>query len=211
VWPTAHAASGAVRAWLSDDCGARILHESEVAIPKRGAVATCMALYFGEDWVHTNCWYSESPLPEGPPKGPYAGAKWKAALTFSGSLDAPLTVFVVDTADTGGGLWHRKYGFRESLRRAVGGLGNSCIHLTDDQSTALCAAGGAAQGGSSGGYACDSSYAFHCARVLLDDSSVAFLGAADADLATYAGRFDAYAAWLSKPPVDGESTPAPFF
>lgn len=27
----------------------------------------------GEDWLETNCWYMEGPLPEGPPDGPFAG------------------------------------------------------------------------------------------------------------------------------------------
>ena len=105
VWPTAHAQAAAARRWV-EDCGGKILHDAEVAIGKQGAIATCLALYSGEDWLETNCWYGESPLPEGPPDGPHAGARWKAALTWT--QDAPLTVLVVDASETGGALWSSK-------------------------------------------------------------------------------------------------------
>lgn len=191
VWPTAHAVAGEVRAWLSS-CGARVLLEREVSIASRGGVATCMALYYGEDWVHTNCWYGESPLPTGRPAGPYAGAKWKAALTFA--CEAPMTVFVVDAEGTDDALWRGKYGIRDKLRRAVpNALGNCCMHLTDDQADALAAwqgggAGGGGGGGTGGGgYECDSSFAFHCARVLLTDSSANFLNSADHESPKFEG------------------------
>ena len=197
VWPTAHAQAAAARRWV-EDCGGKILHDAEVAIGKQGAIATCLALYSGEDWLETNCWYGESPLPEGPPDGPHAGARWKAALTWT--QDAPLTVLVVDASETGGALWSSKYRVREQLRREVGGLGNCCVHLTDDQTAAL--RGGGASGG---GYACDSSYAYHCARVLLDESSVRFLAEADADAPAFEERFAAYESWLAREdaPVGG--------
>ena len=206
VWPTAHALAAKARAWIEDDCNGVVLHAREVDVDRRGAVATCMALYFGEDWIHSNCWYGESPLPEGPPEAPYAGGKWKAALTWRAA--APLTVFVVDASSSGGSLWSSKYRVREALRREAGALGNGCVHLTDDQASALAAwkGGDAASPGQCGGYACDSSYAYHCARVLLDESSVAFLNAADAEAPEYAARFDAYAAWLQR---DDDSTEAP--
>ena len=197
VWPTAHAQAAAARRWV-EDCGGKILHDAEVAIGKQGAIATCLALYSGEDWLETNCWYGESPLPEGPPDGPHAGARWKAALTWT--QDAPLTVLVVDASETGGALWSSKYRVREQLRREVGGLGNCCVHLTDDQTAAL-----DGRGASGGGYACDSSYAYHCARVLLDASSVRFLAAADADAPAFEERFAAYESWLAREdaPVGG--------
>ena len=44
-----------------------------------------MALYDGEDWIESNCWYAEQPLESGPPPGPCAGAKWKRALCFRGN------------------------------------------------------------------------------------------------------------------------------
>ena len=197
VWPTAHAQAAAARRWV-EDCGGKILHDAEVAIGKQGAIATCLALYSGEDWLETNCWYGESPLPEGPPDGPHAGARWKAALTWT--QDAPLTVLVVDASETGGALWSSKYRVREQLRREVGGLGNCCVHLTDDQTAAL-----DGRGARGGGYACDSSYAYHCARVLLDASSVRFLAAADADAPAFEERFAAYESWLAREdaPVGG--------
>ena len=95
VWPAAHAQAAAARAWV-EGYGGKIIHDAELAIAKGGAVATCLALYAGEDWLETNCWYGESPLPEGPPAGPHAGAKWKAALTWT--QNAPLTVLVVDAS-----------------------------------------------------------------------------------------------------------------
>ena len=89
---------------------------------------------------------------------------------------------------------------REELRREVGGLGNCCLHLTDDQTAAL--RGGGASGR---GYACDSSYAYHCARVLLEASSVRFLAEADADATAFEERFAAYESWLAREdaPVGG--------
>jgi hypothetical protein len=90
----------------------------------------------------------------------------------------------------------------EALRREVGALGNACVHLTDDQSAAVATwqrGGGDSGGGGGGGYECDSSYAYHCARVLLDESSVAWLNAADATSPVYEARFQGYAEWLSNP------------
>ena len=62
-------------------------------------------------------------------------------------------------------------------------------------------------GGQGGGYECSSSYAYHCARALLNPHSPAFLnrcgcpppagGAGDA--APFRARFGAYAAWLADP------------
>jgi hypothetical protein len=191
VWPAAHAQAAAARAWV-EGYGGKILHDAELAIRTQGAVATCLALYAGEDWLQTNCWYGESPLPTGPPEGPHAGAKWKAALTWT--QNAPLTVLVVDASETNGALWNSKYRIRERLRREVGGLGNCCVHLTDDQAAALKHGGG----GGKGSYSCSSSYAYHCARVLLDESSVCFLKAADAAAPAFEGRFAAYEAWLAR-------------
>ena len=207
VWPTARSEANAARGALLAS-GARLVHERTVAVARRGAVPACMALYHGEDWIHTNCWYDESPLPEGPPEGPFAGAKWKAALAWQ--QDAPLTVFVLDAQGARGSLWRDKYGIRESLRQAVGGLGNACLHLTDDQSEALEAArsgGRGARGG--GGYACDSSFANHCARVLLDETSVAFLNAADVASPQFAARFEEYTAWLESTRDGGDCGGAP--
>ena len=89
---------------------------------------------------------------------------------------------------------------REQLRREVGGLGNCCVPLPDNQAAAL-----DGRGASGAGYACDSSYAYHCARVLLDESSVRFLAEADADAPAFEERFAAYESWLAREdaPVGG--------
>jgi len=80
VWPSAtgHAACGdTVRRWLSAN-NAQVLHEQTVAIEsERAALLLVMALYAGEEWLESNQWYGEQPLPSGPPDGPWAGAKWK--------------------------------------------------------------------------------------------------------------------------------------
>ena len=242
VWPTAHSQASAARAWLLDS-GAKILLEKEVQIAATGAVPTCMALYYGEDWLDSNCWYMESPLPEGPPEGPHAGAKWKAALTFRSNVEGglspativapvpssppppPMTVIVADAAAAAGKLWRTKYSIRDRLRSSVGALGNACLHITDDQASALrdwkqqqqqqqqgaaMTTGNGGGGGSGGGgsFACDSSYAFHCARVLLDDSSVAFLNSANVDSARFEENYGAYAAWLATEPDGNKNAPS---
>ena len=82
VWPSGTGELATVRAWL-EDSAARIEHEQPVPLKTELAeLLTVMALYEGEEWVESNCWYSEQPLPTGPPEGPYAGAKWKRALCF---------------------------------------------------------------------------------------------------------------------------------
>ena len=48
------------------------------------------------------------------------------------------------------------------------------------------------------GYECDSSYAFHCARVLLNPQSVSFLNKqADVNSPAFSSRFQAYSSWLA--------------
>ena len=123
-----------------------------------------------------------------------------------------MTVFVLDAQGARGSLWRDKYGIRESLRQAVGGLGNACLHLTDDQSGALLDAGRNGGGGRRGGggrFACDSSFANHCARVLLDEASVAFLNAADIASPQFPARFEEYAAWLERTRDGGDGAGAP--
>ncbi|GMI11346.1 hypothetical protein TrVE_jg4937 [Triparma verrucosa] len=199
VWPRAFSQVQKVRDWLASS-EAEVLLEKEVRLKPRSGVATTMALYLGEDWIHSNCWYGESPLPGGPPPPPYAGAKWKAALTFTD--DEPiqkLKVFVVDSAKTNGALWRGKYRIREDLRGEIGGLGNCCLHLTDDQSSTLDSWDPSKN---AGGYSCDSSYAFHCARVLLDESSVALLDSLeyhDENEEAFRSTWDEYEKWLSDP------------
>uniref|UniRef100_A0A7S0GED4 Uncharacterized protein n=1 Tax=Proboscia inermis TaxID=420281 RepID=A0A7S0GED4_9STRA len=100
------------------------------------------------------------------------------------------------------------------MRRAVpGAIGNGCIHLTDDQSAALAGwsnDGGRVGNGPEGGgmnYACDSSYAYHCARVLLDPSSVAFLRSASVISPSFPDRFEEYSAWLADPAATAGGAP----
>jgi hypothetical protein len=82
VWPSGTGELATVRAWL-EDAAARVVHEQPVPLKTELAeLLTVMALYEGEEWVESNCWYSEQPLPTGPHEGPYAGAKWKRALCF---------------------------------------------------------------------------------------------------------------------------------
>ena len=66
-----------------------------------------------------------------------------------------------DASETGGALWSGKYGIRRTLADKSGNPGNSCIHLTDEQTAPVLARGSMQARG--GGMACDSSYAFSCA------------------------------------------------
>ena len=82
VWPSGTGELATVRAWL-EGTAARIVHEQPVPLTTElSELLTVMALYEGEAWVESNCWYSEQTLPTGPPEAPYAGAKWKRALCF---------------------------------------------------------------------------------------------------------------------------------
>ena len=58
---------------------------------------------------------------------------------------------------------------------------------------------------SAGGYACDSSYAFHCARVLLTPSSIEFLASADITAPEFRDRFADYERWLGAAEGGGEA------
>merc|ERR1712216_702278 len=92
-----------------------------------------MAMYWGGDWLESNCWYHEQPLEElglEKPTGVWSGAKWKAALCFR--EEAPMYVFVVN-AKNAPGLWYQKYHVRAEMATHSGNAGNSCMHLTDDQ------------------------------------------------------------------------------
>ena len=48
---------------------------------------------------------------------------------------------------------------------------------------------------------------YHCARVLLDESSVRFLAAADADAPAFEERFAAYESWLAREDAPMKKTP----
>ena len=177
------------------------MHESSVALAEHAHVLLVMALYHGEEWLTSNCYYYESPLPGGPPKGPFAGARWKEELAFrpSDGTVPPLHVFVFDAKNCCR-LDSDKYSCRSEMASAVGAPGNCCLHLTDDQSDEL-RKPVAPAGDVSIDSGCSSSWAFHCARCVLHPASVSFLnegskGGALTD-AAFVARFEQYASWLS--------------
>ena len=106
VWPSGTGELATVRAWL-DSTAARIVHEQPVPLKTELAeLLTVMALYEGEEWVETNCWYSEQTLPTGPPEAPYAGAKWKRALCFRNAAASRAPhCFVLDVSPCLRSLW----------------------------------------------------------------------------------------------------------
>jgi hypothetical protein len=55
VWPTARSHARAARDWV-ESSGGKVLCEREAYVQPSGAVPTLMALYFGEEWIHSNCW-----------------------------------------------------------------------------------------------------------------------------------------------------------
>lgn len=73
--------------------GVSILFETEVVLAPNAGPAVCTAIYDGEEWLESNCWYGESPLPSGKPIGALPGAQWKSALTFpSGASEHTMRV-----------------------------------------------------------------------------------------------------------------------
>ena len=81
VWPTGHTQLDTARSFIQQQ-GGELVHEASVALADHAHVLLVMALYHGEDWLASNCYYYESPLPGGPPSGPFAGARWKEELAF---------------------------------------------------------------------------------------------------------------------------------
>eukprot|EP00747_Dinoflagellata_sp_TGD_P192214 gnl/TRDRNA2_/TRDRNA2_56725_c0_seq1.p1 gnl/TRDRNA2_/TRDRNA2_56725_c0~~gnl/TRDRNA2_/TRDRNA2_56725_c0_seq1.p1 ORF type:complete len:244 (-),score=26.82 gnl/TRDRNA2_/TRDRNA2_56725_c0_seq1:7-738(-) len=203
IWPSAtgHAECGeTVSRWLAE-LDVKIVHEETVSITSdRAALLMVMALYAGEEWLESNCWYNEQPLPSGPPEGPWAGAKWKRALCFrncEGSLSP--RIYVLDVGSARGNLWAEKYSVRSKLARASGNPGNSCIHLSDKQTPQVLAQRGRAT--TAGGMSCDESYAYACARCVLHPGSLAFLNSADAaaadlDSEHFRAAWARYTSWL---------------
>ena len=185
-----------VRDWLGALEEVSVLLEKKVLIAGRAAqILAVLALYAGEEWLVTNCWYHEQPLSTGEPEGAYPGAQWKRDLCFRGD-EAEVTVFVLHVGRRGK-PWKAKYAFRSRLSSLTGRPGNSCIHITDRQPSggsnskdvaqererAVAAAAAAAtpqeldgtRGSMPGSMSCDASYAFACARALLHPSSLSFL------------------------------------
>ncbi len=208
LWPSGGACRSMAREYL-EQCGATVVHERAVGLRRHAAELAVRALYHGEDWLESNCWYEEQPLPGGPPDGPHAGAKWKTALCFrtGGSKeggkgadddDFQLHVFVVD-AENAPTLWNKKYSTRSKMARVSGNPGNSCMHITDSQATLP-------SSGAGSGYDCDASYAFACAKVLLHPSGVKFLNETCADPAMReAPHWTEFESWLSS--REGQTAP----
>jgi hypothetical protein len=166
VWPTGHSQVDTARAFLHGQ-NADIIYDAPVQLESHANILTVMALYHGEDWLSSNCYYWESPLPGGPPdpSSAFPGAQWKAELAFRGAPAAPpLHVFVFD-AKRSRRIDGDKYSARSAMASAVDADGNCCLHLTDDQADELAKPVSHYSGTIDSG--CSSSYAFHCARVLL--------------------------------------------
>ena len=216
LWPSGSRCVDIARKFIAE-CGAKIVSEHVVTLPPSagatrnviGELLTC-AMYDGEEWLESNCWYSEQPLEDlgiglNRPRGPWAGAKWKAALCFRDD-GAPLHVFVLDVASAKRSLWSGKYGARAAMSAHSGNAGNSCMHLTDDQSSAMRRGGRHIDAGAG----CNASYAFACARALLNPHSLAFLGSLADELGSLdeltAERMAKYCAWLAD--VRWEDAPA---
>ena len=72
-----------VREWLASLQDVEIVLETPASVDGRDAqVLATLALYAGEEWLVSNCWYHEQPLPGGKPTGAYPGAQWKRDLCF---------------------------------------------------------------------------------------------------------------------------------
>jgi hypothetical protein len=122
------------------DQKAEVVYEACVDLDEHAHVLLVMALYHGEGWLTSNCYYWEGPLPGGPPTGPFPGAQWKKELAFRPDPETgdvpPLHLFVFDAARCRR-IDGDKYGVRDSMASAVSAPGNCCLHLTDDQSSEL--------------------------------------------------------------------------
>jgi len=110
-----------------------------------------------------------------------------------------LHVFVADVADANVNVWDAKYQVRQSMANATGNDGNVCMHLSDNQAEVI----GLKKGlmASSTGYGCDSSYAYHTCRMLLNPFSLEFLrrhsDISDLSENKFLERFETYTKWLS--------------
>jgi len=215
--------------------GAALLYESALEIPETVSTLLVMAMYWGEDWLKSNCWYQEQPLEElGIPgltrqscsDSSWPGAQWKKELCFrqqqqqqkstttttlgeereeKKTKTKTKTMYIL-IADVGnaprsgsnnnntntinkkrGRLWSDKYLVRAMMARDTGHAGNSCMHLTDDQSGIVARSSivtdttsrnnnnNKGDGSGSGGMECNASYAFACARLLLNHQALEFL------------------------------------
>ena len=200
LWPSGGKACVDMAKEYLQSCGAARIYYTSIELSQHAALPVVRALYHGEEWLESNCWYQEQPLETGPPQAPHAGAKWKKELCFKNSENDNypktyiLHVFVVDVKSTSS-IWRRKYSTRAEMARKTGNPGNSCMHITDSQANELSKARC-----SSGGYSCDDSFAFHCARVLFDENSLFFLNTVCEDEEKMDKYWDKYTNWLSHSP-----------
>ena len=210
--------------------GATLLYESALDIPETVSTLLVMAMYWGEEWLTTNCWYQEQPLEDlGIPGlthhslsgSSWPGAQWKKELCFrqqqqqqqqqkstttttttttlgeekEKTKTMTMSILIADVGNASGRnknninpqrgrLWSEKYSVRATMAQETGHAGNSCLHLTDDQS-GIVGRGAVTSSsrikynnkgsGSSGGMECNASYAFACARLLLNPQALEFL------------------------------------
>ena len=179
IWPSASGEKNIqfVKNYLENHISCRILYENKLTLELHTAPLIMMAVYDSEEWLETNCWYMEQPLKEGKPSGAWPGAKWKAALCFQETN--PLHVFVVDVSKAKKDIWNEKYSLRAALSERTGYYGNSCMHVSDNQSATIkkkkANSNNNANGISSSGYDCADSYAYHCSRIFLNPNVVTFL------------------------------------
>jgi hypothetical protein len=100
---------------------------------------------------------------------------------------------------------------RREMAEVSGNPGNSCMHLTDPQEDVFAAAHAGdqirmRQLQTGKGHGCDASYAFACARCLLEPAAMQFLNETCADPAfREAPHFDTFTDWL----VDPSGSPWP--
>ena len=140
VWPSGTGELPLVKDWIASS-NARVVHEQPVPLTTEiSELLTILALYDGEDWLESNCWYMEQPLPTGPPEGPWAGAKWKRDLCYRNKDSRQPWAMVLDVSAATSSLWSSKYAIRSQLASRSGNPGNSCIHITDKQSEQLLSA-----------------------------------------------------------------------
>ena len=178
VWPSGGKACVEMAKEYVQACGAVMRYYTLVELAKCAAVPLVRAVYHGEEWLEF-------------------GSKWKKEVCFknSGKNNDPekysLHVLVADAKSTTS-LWRTKHSIREEMARKTGNPGDSCMHITDSQVNELSKARCPSSGSS-----CDSSFAFHCARVLFDDNSLLFLNTVCENEEKVDKYWDKYTDWLS--------------
>ena len=208
LWPSADGQITTARSFL-EQTGATIVFETDLVVPKEVSSLMVMDMYWGEDWLETNCWYGEQPLENlgiglRRPTGYWPGAKWKKELCFRGNgTKMHVLVANISSVSQRSSLWSNKYLVRAEMSRDSGHAGNSCMHLTDDQSS-MVGYGGSHPIRQLTGIDCNASYAFACARCLLNPGAMYYLNQyalrfpQDKDRGTgiFYDVFDEFCKWL---------------